>query len=519
MTNHKTDDSTRRGQTALDEAAKRHLEKGHGTDAYRAKGANGAKPRVVSCFRPGERGANGGEFSPDALLRRAKKVLFGQNFDLPEYPAEALGPLAQTAQAVAVEGQTDIAMAGQSVLAAAALCAQANANVETLAGVMPLSLYALTIGESGDGKTTAETAALQSICKFERDENRRYRNLLENYELDKSERKKGDPPPERPKPPYLLMSDATIEGVRRSFSEGRPSQGVFSSEGAAMLAGHGMKPENKAKTAAELNRLWDRGEVSVSRGSSGRLQLYDRRLSCHLMIQPTAVEEILIDELLTTVGFWPRFLLAWPEPAKPRRAKPFRPETIPAIGRFWQRCFELLPSTEREECADIPTLELTDEARKMLGAFFEGMEQQAKGKVGRYTDACKPFALRASEQACRIAGVLAVYDDADCIGATLMECGIKLALYSVDSWRAVFNERDRMNAAKIAYRYLEWMVTTRRGQATEIDMLKNGPKPRSASRRDTAISTLHASGLIFLADEIRPPVWVASLPEVRNENG
>ena len=273
-----------------------------------------------------------------------------------------------------------------------------------------------------------------------------------------------------------------------------------------MVGGHGMRPENKAKTAGELNRLWDHGEISVMRGTSGRIQLFDRRLTAHLMIQPTVVQDALTDVVLMDSGFWPRFLLAWPEPAKPRKMRPFRPETIPEIRQFWQRCTELLPETERDECENLTTLKLTDKAQNLLGSFFEGMENEAKLKTGRYFDTCKPFALRASEQACRIAGVMAVYNGTETIDTDLMKNGMVLSLYSVESWRSAFNQRDSLIAAELAYRYLKWMVVERKGTATETDMIQNGPKPRSASRRDTAISTLHACGLVYLSNE-KPAKW------------
>ena len=124
--------------------------------------------------------------SLDSVLKRAKLILFQQNLDLPEYPVDNLGPLARVAQAIASEGQTDIALAGQSVLGAAALCAQACANVETPSGAVPLSIYLLTIGESGDGKTTAENVALQSIRSY-------VRNEVKKYDIQKKEYRKNKP--------------------------------------------------------------------------------------------------------------------------------------------------------------------------------------------------------------------------------------------------------------------------------------------------------------------------------------
>ena len=156
-------------------------------------------------------------------------------------------------------------MAGQSVLASAALVTQSVANVETLAGPKPLSIFAQTIGESGDGKTTSEDAAQHAIRERQRQEARAYREQLAAWECE-PRKGRGDPPRE----PYRVMGDATVEGIRQAFLQGRASQGAFTSEAAAILSGYGMTPEHRAKTAATLNSLWDSGEISVARSGAGR---------------------------------------------------------------------------------------------------------------------------------------------------------------------------------------------------------------------------------------------------------
>jgi hypothetical protein len=92
-----------------------------------------------------------------------------------EYPTDALGPLAPVAAAIAKGGQVRPAMAGQSVLTAAALLVQHLRDVRALDGRRPLSLYGLTIGDSGDGKTAAERPALAPIRDWQRAQTDAYR--------------------------------------------------------------------------------------------------------------------------------------------------------------------------------------------------------------------------------------------------------------------------------------------------------------------------------------------------------
>ena len=105
------------------------------------------------------RGATAGEFPPlnrDDALKHARAVLApslkGRN--APAYPMAALGPLAPACAAIASAGQVQPAMVGQALLGAASLLTQGLFNVETLNGPRPLSLYLLTLGDSGDGKST-----------------------------------------------------------------------------------------------------------------------------------------------------------------------------------------------------------------------------------------------------------------------------------------------------------------------------------------------------------------------------
>jgi len=243
------------------------------------------------------------------------------------YPVEALGQLAAACRAIAEHGQLDPAMAGQCLLGAAAVLTQGLFNVQALGGVKPLSLYLLTLGDSGDGKSTAEEAALAPLWHWQREANAAYAGEVERVQAERARRKKGEPAPEDPRPPHRLCMDATVEGLRRDLSGGAMSQGVFTSEAGAMLAGYGMSAEQRAKTAATFSGLWDRGLLSVSRVTGPRTERHGCRLAMHWLVQPVA----LLSPgrcLLAAMGFWPRFVIAWPSPATPRKAVPLH----------WSRC-------------------------------------------------------------------------------------------------------------------------------------------------------------------------------------
>jgi hypothetical protein len=448
------------------------------------RGERGEKPHHSSendGRKAGESGRILGEFAP---------------FEPEPYPVEALGPLAAACAAIAEGGQIEPAMAGQCLLSAAALLTQSRANVRTLAGIKPLSLFLVTVGESGDGKSTADDTALHSIHHHQRKATALHRDLCDEWEQRCMERTKKDPKPDKPREPYLLTRDGTVEGIRRGFAEGLPSQGVFTAEAAVMLAGYGMNADNRAKTAGAFNALWDDGEISVSRSLTGRLQLYDRRLSLHWLIQPDAATEAINDPLLSNIGFWPRFLVAWPAPSKPRKANPFRPEQDERIGAFWARCAELLADSLGEDCGGLPVLEMTSEAHGFACQFFERMEQAAKSRGGKL-ETVKPFALRATEQLFRVAGVLACFGKEKDIGLETARGAGRLVAYSLETWLGIFGARQESEARAHARTLFAWLQKQPEGRASETAMLKIGPKPlRSKSRRDAALAVLEQAGLI-----------------------
>jgi hypothetical protein len=276
------------------------------------------------------------------------------------------------------------------------------------------------------------------------------------------------------------------------------SQGVFTDEAAAILAGYGMSAEHRGKTAGVFSKLWDDGHLSVSRAIGGRVERYGRRVALHWLIQPMAASETIGDPLLSALGFWPRFLPAWPEPQAPRIARPFRPETLPAVDAYWQRSAKLLATPLPDDAGYCPTLPLADDACAMLGDAFEAFERDARNGGMR---SIKPFALRASEQACRVAGVLTAFAGAGEVTAETMRGALALVAYSLKTWQALIEEGGADQTALHALRLFEWL-TLRPGWCEKLaTIVKDGPaQTRTKDKRDAALEVLEAAGLVSVAD-------------------
>jgi hypothetical protein len=437
--------------------------------------------------------------APEALARARRLLTIEADEQArpdTDYPTDALGPLAEACRSISTNAQVQAGLVGQSLLATAALLVSQSWNVRHIDGsAKPLNIFALSVAPSGSGKDHADNIVATAVREWQRQANAEYRQELATFEAARMGRKKGEPPPEPPIAPHRLCSDMTVEGLRRSFAEGVACQGVFSTEGAAVLSGHGFSAEHRAKTAASLCGLWDRGVLSVLRAGGGRFERYGLRLSAHLLIQPDALAGVLHDPLLANIGLWPRFLLAWPPVNPPRRFAPWDAATDPHVAAFWRACTERLGEACPADCTDLPALNLSPKAARALGLFFEGMERAAQGDLL----SVRPFALRATEHAARIAGVLTAWRGWAVVQEGEAERGIELARYSVTQWQQALDEGRADPAASDALALFAWLSRQPGFTARRRDALRGGPsRLRSREALELATRRLIDAGLVVV---------------------
>ena len=111
---------------------------------------------------------------PEDFHREGPQPLVPETPPEPKYPVEALGPLAAAVTEAHKATGAPIALAAQSALSVAALAVQGHADVETLGGISPTSLYALTIAKSGERKSTVDGLFMRAMKDFEREKAREY---------------------------------------------------------------------------------------------------------------------------------------------------------------------------------------------------------------------------------------------------------------------------------------------------------------------------------------------------------
>ena len=154
------------------------------------------------------------------------------------------------------------------------------------------------------------------------------------------------------------------------------------------------------------------------------------------------------------------------------------------------------------DCSTLPTIELQEDARAMIGEAFERMETAARqGSL----QVIKPFALRATEQTCRVAGVLTAFDGRDSINAADAHNALDLVRYSIATWRAVIDEGAADPTGADAMRLYQWLTDPKHCPGWEAQgkrILNGGPAcVRSKDKRDAALDMLVAAGLAERGDK------------------
>ena len=375
------------------------------------------------------------------------------------YPVEALGPLRGAVEAVQGMTQAPMAIPAQSALAVASLAVQGFANVQTLGGERPLSLYALTIAQSGERKSACDAPLMAALREHERERSQAQREATESWMnthavwkverdqiLKETQKSKGEKrvaaqvdldalgrEPEAPPSADRTVSEPTFEGLTKLLAQGQPSLGLFSDEGGQFLGGHAMNNENRQKTLAAFNDLWQGNAIRRTRSGDGHSTLFGRRLAVHLMVQPSVARIFMADPLAVDTGFLPRFLICEPQSTIGSRLQANTTYDELALNTFSRR-MRLILEAEMPMDADTRelrprVLELAPDARALVAAFADAVEQAqgAGGSLAHITGT----ASKVAEQACRIAGVLTLWRDlnANDVPMSAMENGVALAKF------------------------------------------------------------------------------------------
>ena len=443
------------------------------------------------------------------------------------YPVAALGPLRQAVEAVQDVTQAPIGIAAQSALSVASLAVQGFADVETLGGDAPCSLFCLTIAESGERKSSCDRLLMRGVRDHEKAQAASFRDAFAEYEVAReiwtgkrkrmlTEAASGDkikavgaeadlralgPEPRPPLYPNVTAQEPTFEGLLKLFQIGRPALGLFSDEAGGFIGGHAMNSDNKLKTIAGLSQLWNGDTVNRIRSGDGASDYPGRRLAMHLMAQPVAARPLLADPQASGQGFLARFLITEPPSrigTRLRRGHDMASDM--ALSAFTARLSAILetqmPTGDNAQELTPRRLPLSQGARELLWRFYEAIETaQATGGAMEHVRA---YASKAAEQAARIAGVLTLWADLDApeVTAQAMGWGVSLAQFYLTEARRLAEAGLVSEETAKAERLRLWLLDSwPHGDVTPSEILNRGPNAlREAKALSGPLSMLVRAG-------------------------
>ncbi len=370
------------------------------------------------------------------------------------YPVEAFtGVLRDAVEAIAYHAQVPLAMAGQCVLGALSAMGQKFVNAPMGHSFKPTSLFLITEGESGAGKTEANKYSHHSIINHDEKAAQRFDEEYTAWEQEKNSLRgeeltdflKMNPAPANGE---LTITDATIEGALDTFILlGHTDLAWTVDEAAMFFNGHSMKSDTAGNALSSLTKLWSNGVAKRQRSPRGpnavkKTSAYNVRLTLDIMGQRVILEPALNDPMMNGQGFLPRCLIACPDSLIGTRQwnTPERmnssPYDDPRLQAYWKQCDILLDPFPSEIPIDEQgrrtrlNMPFSDfEARKALADYQQEIEQRQAS--GRLLEFYRAHASRMAENASRIATLMAYFDYKTTLSADYLKRAFLLVEYSM----------------------------------------------------------------------------------------
>lgn len=371
------------------------------------------------------------------------------------YPIESLPDTIKNAVDEVVSFiQCPIGLAASSALSVISLGVQPYFNVaRSTTLISPVSLYFLSIAESGSRKSSGDKMFKQAMLEYEdRKESELTGELLDyqsnidiweeqqkalrknihtmtmqgkdssNIEIKLKEhmRKK----PKRPPIPKLFYTDFSSEALAKGLYEKWPSAAIMSAEGGAVFGSYGMGKDSIIKTLSLCDQLWDGSQTNFDKVGSGSFTLKDVRLTISLQVQ----KDVLVDffnknkNIVRGSGFLARFLICEQVMTEARIFKE-EPSEFKYVNMFKNRIENIIKTDPKITNGRLvfKTINFDNKARNTWICFYNEIENR-KIDDGLYSD-IRDFASKAAENIARLAALFHIFEHGD--GDICEDCVIK----------------------------------------------------------------------------------------------
>jgi putative DNA primase/helicase len=363
-----------------------------------------------------------------------------------DYPVDALPDTIKDA-VIEIESfmQAPIALIASSAISATSLACQQFVNTPSniIGEAKPVSLYFLTLAESGERKTSCDNLFFKPIKNFEIDVEEDIENLKVEKEAEikiwklkmdslhetlKKDLKNSQQTPEtekiikdlklqEPSPVsnfIMIRQDETSEHLAYSLKEENPSVGIISNEAGMIFGSYGMKDDNLMNTMTRYNSYWEGSGIQVGRRQSESFVTRNVRVTIGWMVQPDIMEKFFKKhpEILRGSGFMSRFLMSFPPSTQGYRPYKRPPKILKKINFFSDKIKRILAKIDiQDRKLNSVSMTLTDGAFYTWEKIYNDIEKRLR--PGGDLFVIKDFASKAPENILRLACLFSYFDTLD----------------------------------------------------------------------------------------------------------
>lgn len=330
--------------------------------------------------------------------------MVAEKLKLPEraaFPLDVLPTtIRQMVQAVAAATETPVELAAMLALPVISTGVQRRVQVQVRSDwCEELSIYAMVVLDSGEGKSPVFRHMLAPVLDYERE-------LRAAWQQDADRHKQQPDTVEHPGAcPRLYTSDATTEKLAVLLDEQDERMAVLSAEGGILdVIGGRYSPKGMTASLDLYLKAWGGEPVVVDRQRQGSIYLERPTLSIGLTVQPATLEHLANSDYLSERGLLARFLIAVPVGKVGTRLHPDDPPVLPAMtaAAYAATVRQLYTMPD-----DSPPLTITPDGYRTMQAYLRTLEPLLPTSYA----AIKAPLAKTAAQVARIAGVLHLADD------------------------------------------------------------------------------------------------------------
>ncbi|AUQ26505.1 MULTISPECIES: YfjI family protein [Dickeya] len=329
----------------------------------------------------------------------------------------------------------------------------------------PVSLFLLTLAESGERKSTVDKLLMKPLYQLEEEWFEKYtqdliiwRNedtafniakkaliskikseILRNKDHSTTDERLKALLAETPKIPVRfkqIFNDATPAAIKDYLCGRWRSIGLMSDEAGIIFNGYALNE------LPFINKMWDGGMFSVERKKEPEKLIRDARMTQSLMVQPDAFKGYIErkGDMAKAIGYFARCLVC-----QPGSTQGYRQITSPVVSSehlpiFHQRLIDIVnESIAKNDENERQCLHFSPEAEKRWIEFYNKVESEM-GLIGFLSD-FKDYASKIAENMARIAALLHYFngDEGD-ISLNAVESAVAISAWYVDEYVRIFSK-------------------------------------------------------------------------------